>query len=216
MRTTLGDCARLVPSWPVGDVTSMRARQRRADPAAAAQRSRCRCPDARQPARPRALQGHHQGPDAVRRPPSGHRAQPQGRGLDRSAAQELRLPDRAPEVRIQPAHRRSQGCAVVARGGDQTPAEPGDRQRRSARRPGRLALSRHHAADRRQQRSQCAARREAARAESRTDDQRPARGGVLHQGRRPRGPTRCTSSAPTWTATAGAKRPTTTARARRW
>ena len=31
-----------------------------------------------------------------------------------------------------------------------------------------------------------------------------------------RGPTRCTSSARTWTATAGARPPTTTARARRW
>ena len=86
-------------------------------------------------------------------------------------------------------------------------AIPRGRRRPAARRP--------HA-DRRQHRSDEAARREAARAEHRSRRRRArARRSTAPRSAR-RIPTRCTSSARTWTATAGARRPTTTARAPRW
>ena len=63
------------------------------------------------------LQGDDQGADAVRRSPAGHRAQPQGGRLDRGAAQELRLPDRAHQVRtFNPPRRRRAAAARAARG----------------------------------------------------------------------------------------------------
>ena len=97
-------------------------------------------------------------------------------------------------------------------------AQTGDAAGAESQRPGggRRTAARHPHAHRRQHRPDAAARREAARAEQRALHARPARGGLLHQGRHARGPTRCTSSARTWTATAGARPPTTTARARRW
>ena len=135
------------------------------------------------PARPRTIQGHDQGADAVRRSPAGHRAQPQGRRLDRGAAQELRLPDRARQVRLQS----DAAAGGAARGGGSRRRPDTARARSSPAakcgRAGRLALSRHHAPHRRQHRSRRAARREAARAQSRADHAGPARGGLLHQGR---------------------------------
>ena len=55
------------------------------------------------PPRSRAIQGHHQGTHAVRRPPAGHRSQPRRGRLDRGAAQELWLSHRAHQVRIRHA-----------------------------------------------------------------------------------------------------------------
>ena len=55
------------------------------------------------PPRSRELQGDHQGTHAVRRSPAGHRSQPRGGRLDRGAAQELRLSDRAHQVRVRHA-----------------------------------------------------------------------------------------------------------------
>ena len=55
------------------------------------------------PARLGKIQGHDQGSDAVRRSPPGHGPQSRRDRLDRGAAQELRLPDRTHQVRIQPA-----------------------------------------------------------------------------------------------------------------
>ena len=70
-------------------------------------------------------------------------------------------------------------------------------------------------ADRRQHRSD-----EAARRKLRALNTQPTTPGRAKRCTAPRSapriPTRCTSSAPTWTATAGARRPTTTARAPRW
>ena len=57
--------------------------------------------------------------------------------------------------------------------------------------------------------------REAPRAERAADDAGAARGGLSARRSAPRTPTRCTSSAATWTGTAGARPRTTTARARR-
>ena len=78
------------------------------------------------------------------------------------------------------------------------------------------AAARHRDADRREHRSDEAAGREAARAQHAADDAGSARRGrTAPRSARPTR-TRCTSSAATWTATAGAKRRTTTDRARRW
>ena len=166
--------------------------------------------DARRAPRPRALQGHDQGADAVRRPAAGHRSQSRGGRLDRGAAQELRLRDRAHRVTC-PTRRRRQPQPARAGG----PPDSRDCERRDPHRRGRLALPRHHAADRREQRSRrrnptsrCArsTRSRASRARaSRCTARRSAR----------RVPTRCTSSAPTWTASAGARPPTTTDPGRR-
>ena len=70
-----------------------------------------------------------------------------------------------------------------ARGADRD----GERWQRHARQPA--------SADRRQHRSGEAARREAPRAQRAADDARPARGGLLHEGRHDAIRTRCTSSA---------------------
>ena len=124
-------------------------------------------------ARPRALQGHRQGPDPVRRPPAGHRAQPQGRGLDRSAAEELRLRHRADQVHLRrrprPPRRRRR------------PTPPAPNPNARAVGGGRPRGTPH--AHRRQHRPDAAARREAAGAQQRALHARPARGGLLHQGR---------------------------------
>ena len=71
-------------------------------------------------------------------------------------------------------------------------------------------------ADRRQHRSAEAARREAPRAQRAADDARPARGGLLHEGRHDASRRDVHRRRRTWTASAGAKPPTTTAPAPRW
>ena len=160
-------------------------------------------------AEPRPLQGHHQGPHPVRRSPAGHRAQPQGRRLDRSPAEELRLRHRAHQV-----HLRSAAAA-----GPQRPAAPAaaaERARRADASPGGGRPRGQSCAHRREQRPDEAAGREAARAQQRARDQRPARSRCSAPRSARRSPTRCTSSARTWTVMAGARRPTTTARGRRW
>ena len=115
--------------------------------------------------------------------------------------------DRAHQVRS--TIRRRRGTRRPARRGR------GGRHAAAARQGGGRA-ARHPHADRRQHRSDEAARREAARAQhaSRRRRARARRSTARRSARRI--PRRCTSSARTWTATAGARRPTTTARARRW
>ena len=90
------------------------------------------------------------------------------------------------------------------------------RPRRERRPQGGGRLRGHRRADRREHRSDGAARREASRAEHAADDAGSARGGVTAPRSARPTPRRCTSSAPTWTATAGARPPTTTAPAPRW
>ena len=67
------------------------------------------------PPRPREIQGHHQGPHAVRRPPAGHRSQPRRRRLDRGAAQELWLSHRAHQVRVRDASEGHHGRRAARR-----------------------------------------------------------------------------------------------------
>ena len=70
------------------------------------------------PARPREIQGHDQGTDAVRRSAAGNRTQSRGGRLDRGAAQELRLHEhRAHQVHVPAApRRRTRRRAAAARG----------------------------------------------------------------------------------------------------
>ena len=130
-----------------------------------------------------------------------------GRRLDRSAAQELRLHDRAASLQLRPA---------AAGRRRQRAAPPPGRSPAARRAPGGRRPSRHPQADRRQQRSAEAARPKAARARTRSR-RRPVRAKRSSARRSaPRIPTRCTSSARTWMVSAGARRPTTTAPAPRW
>ena len=159
-------------------------------------------------AQPRSLQGHHQGLTAVRRSAPGHRAQSQGGRLDRGAAEELWLSDRS--ASNTPTPRRLRSADRSAR--PQAPSRIASGRiehlwRRAAARPAR--------AHRRQHRSDAAARRETPSAERRAGQRRSPRRSVLHQGRHASTRTRCTSSALTWMATAGARPPTTMDRARR-
>ena len=188
------------------------------------------------PPRSREVQGDDQGSDAVRRSAAGDRAQPRRARLDRGAAQELRLHEhRAHHVYLHAAWR--QGCygcwCEVLRGARccrccrcaqvlQALRVPRRRRRRARQcgsecRAGRQPDPRHAPAHRREQRSERAARRQAPRVEHRADAGRAGRaaGRLLHQGRHHPARARCTSSARTWTASAGVKRRTTTARARR-
>ena len=85
-------------------------------------------------ARSRALQGHDQGADAVRRPAAGHRAESPRDRLDRSAAQELRLPDRAHQVRVQDA-------AADPQAAPRRPWRAGPERARCRRRPSARACA---------------------------------------------------------------------------
>ena len=175
-------------------------------------------------ARPRKIQGHDQRADAVRRSPPGHRSQPRGHRLDRGAAQELRLHEhRAHQVRLPAAAgpRRRQ----PARGGRRWPrrrtrrgaAAAADTRRRARPcRSGRQHDLRQSRAHGRQQRSRTPARRQAARAQRAADDAGPARRGLLHQDRHDASRRDVHRRRAHGRPSAGAKPPTTTARARRW
>ena len=140
--------------------------------------------------RSREVQGDHQGPHSLRRPPTGHRPQPRGRRLDRGATQKLWLRERrAVEVRLPAAAgtwTRWRGRLRGIRGrtgvNNDSLAQPDAKLR---------ALNSQPSVPGRARRS--IARRSVRRIQ-----------------------TRCTSSAATWTESAGEKRPTTTVRARRW
>ena len=166
------------------------------------------------PARSGKLQGDDQGSDAVRRPAAGHGSQSRGGRLDRGAAQELRLhehrahhvrlPAAAASIRDAPRAARARGAAgAPGRSGGTAAGQGGSRSAASARRTGVNTIPM----------AQPDAKLRAL--EHAADHAGPARGGVLHEGRHARTRTRCTSSAATWTVTAGARRRTTTARARR-
>ena len=127
-------------------------------------------------ARSRALQGEHQGPRPIRRPPAGHRAQPRRGRMDRARARRLRLHRRAPALRLRPARR-----TVVAGPYGATVHHP---ERRVSLGPRRRPRARRGGADIPQQRSRCADRSGAARAQRAASDAGAARGGLLHQGRR--------------------------------
>ena len=158
-----------------------------------------------------------QGPDRIRRSPAGHRTQPQGRRLDRSAAQELRLSHRARASTSTTRRRRpaAPDAAAVARAaGRSRPTRSSPAVKCDPDRAARaIAGSRGEPASTtipmpsptKSCASSIASRPRPARA-SRSTAPRSA----------PRAPTRCTSSARTWTDTAGARPPTTTDRARRW
>ena len=64
--------------------------------------------------RPGEVQGHDQRADAVRRSAPGHRSQSRRGRLDRGAAQELRLPDRARQVRLRSAAMQRAAAAAAA------------------------------------------------------------------------------------------------------
>ena len=128
-------------------------------------------------ARPREIQGHHQGAHAVRRSAAGHRSQPAA--IDWIEAQ-----------------LKSYGCTNTERiTYDFQPPRPRPRRgRRHARsgaapaaRPvtgaGRRAPARHPRAHRREQRFARAARRAPARAQRAAEHARRAAEGVLHEGR---------------------------------
>ena len=132
--------------------------------------------------RPREIQGHDQGPDAVRRSAAGHRSQPRGHRLDRGAAQELRLHQhRAHQVQTTSrAPRGSRARAAEPRAG----ARPGvgaDAQPATAGGGGRPRGVRARTGVNND--PMTAARREAARAELAADDAGAARRGLLHQDR---------------------------------
>ena len=95
------------------------------------------------------------------------------------------------------------------------PAASAARTRRIAA-PWRTASRGIRDAHRRQHRSEPAARREAPRAELAADDAGTARRGLLHEGRHDASRRDVHRRRATWTGTAGARRRTTTARARRW
>ena len=154
--------------------------------------------DAGRPTRSREIQGHDQGTHAVRRSPAGHGSQSRGGRLDRGAAQELRLP--APSASSTSTSRLSEAPRPAGSAADAVAAARGASQGNKRPGQGGSTIFGTRGPHRRQQRSQPAARREAARAELAAGHRRPARGGLLHEGRQQDARARCTSSAPTWTA----------------
>ncbi len=129
------------------------------------------------PPRPREVQGDGQGSHPVRRQAPRHRTQPQGGGLDRGAAQELRLhADRADQVHLHDAA----GARQRRRRGRQRSRPRTWPRERGA---GRRTHSRHPHSNRRQHRFAQAARPSAPRARRGAGHRRPARRGVLHEGR---------------------------------
>ncbi len=115
------------------------------------------------------------------------------------------------------AQLKSYGCTNTERlKYDYQPAPTDRRARTRPRRPRRGGLPRGHPRpDRRQQRSDAPAGREAARAEHAAVDTRTARAGLLHEDRHDAPERDVHRRRRTWTASATAKPPTTTARARR-
>ena len=162
--------------------------------------------DDRRPARSRALQGDDQGADGVRRSPRGH---------DRNRAAidwiEAQLKSYGcPTERLRYDFKPRPPAAAPAPGG--RPCIPQRNLRPAARRrtiPGESATRPASTPIRRGSPTKSFARSTRSRRAA------PARASRCTARRSaPRGPTRCTSSARTWTATAGARRPTTTAPAR--
>ena len=146
---------------------------------------------------------------AVRRPPPGHRSQSCRGRLDRGAAQELRLHrHRADQLHLQPRRRHRSAGAPTAAAGRRSERRPPRR-----RRPRRAAFAVRTGVNTDPMKQPDAALRALNEA---ADDARTARRRSTARKSARRAPTRCTSSRRTWTATAGAKRPMTMARARRW
>ncbi len=166
----------------------------------------------RGPPQPRPLQGDDQGAHELRRPPPGHQAQPRRCGLDRGPAQELWVHRRpAADVHLHAARgpRARAGRAWTWR-------RPWTRSERD--RFGRRPVPRPPGSHRREQRLAPPARsgnpRDGHRADARYGGR--AAGGLLHEGRHHASRGDATSWAATWTASAGGRPPTTTARAPRW
>ena len=156
--------------------------------------------DAGRTSRSREVQGDRQGADAVRRSPPGHRSQSRRGRLDRGAAQELRLPDRARSststIRRPPrGGGRGRGNTGLAVGGGRPRGDriPTGVNTDPMKQPDEKLRALNMQPTTPGPRERCTAPRSA-----------------------PPIPTRCTSSAATWTATAGARPRTTMARARRW
>ena len=148
---------------------------------------------ARRTARSRAIQGDDQGADPVRRSPAGHGSQPRGGRLDRGAAQELRLraPSGSPTSISPPDGPRRRAPR----------SQPG--RERSAARGRRRPAARHSHADRRRTPIRTRSPTRAARAQHAADRCRARARRSTARRSAPPIPTRCTSSAPTWTARLG-------------
>ena len=147
----------------------------------------------------------------------------EARRLDRSAAQELRLHEhRAHHLYVHAARaaQRGRGARRGGAGAAHGAAAPGAQARGGgngdAAQGGRQPIRGVRARTGVNTDLAAPARRAAARTRYRADAEGPASGRKCTARRSARRtPKRCTSSAATWTASAGAKRRTTTARARR-
>ena len=166
--------------------------------------------NSRRPARSGALQGHRQRPDAIRRSPRGNGSQSQRHRLDRSPTQKLWLHEhRTPQVRLSTAlfqiaqhdskhrgrsgHANSAGATSVGGG-----------------RPRGLRVRTGVNVD---PNAQPDAKLRAL--DSQPPRRVPAKKSTAQKSA-PRIPTKCTSLAPTWTASAGAKPRMTMDRAPLW